>query len=596
MLVKAAAQRWQVNEADCYAENAIVYHKPSGKSLTYAELVEEASKQEVPKEPKLKDPKNFKILGKSSPRPDIPAKVDGSAQFGMDVKVPGMLYATIERPPFIFGKVTKLNDADAKAITGVKHVVVSERKMPHRSTQGVAVLADTYYAALKGRKALEISWEPETASELSTTEYFTRLRQLAKKEGADFTQKGNVNEALTSASKKIEAQNETPFLAHAPMEPENATAYVTEGACEIWAPVQAPDLAAAQVAEYLNISPENVKVHVPFLGGAFGRKAYFDYLLEAVNLSKQVKAPVKLIWTREDDTLQGPFRPGMLSAMRGGISKDGQVVAFEHKVVGSSIVHQTQAFGGKKLKENEADEWAMECINPTDSPYKFGNASYRYVLAETEIPIVWWRSVYSSTSAFGHECFVDELAHVANQDPLTFRLKLLTDAPRFANVLKLLGEKAKWSGKLPAGKARGIAIAKSFGSICAHAVTVAKVKNGVKIEKVVSVIDCGQIVNPDTVKAQTEGNVIMGLTAAIKDGITLENGRVQQSNFHQYRVLRINEIPAIEVHIMPSTEAPGGVGEPGLPPVAPALCNAVFALIGKRVRKLPFDLNNVLKA
>ncbi|QMU29545.1 xanthine dehydrogenase family protein molybdopterin-binding subunit [Adhaeribacter radiodurans] len=595
MLVKAAAQHWQVNEADCYAENAAVYHKSSGKKLTYAELVEEASKLEVPKEPKLKDPKDFKILGKSALRPDIPAKVDGSAQFGMDVKVPGMLYASIERAPFIFGKVTNLEDANAKAIAGVKHVVVSERKMPHRSTQGVAVIADTYFAALKGRKALKVSWEPETASELSTTEYFNRLRQLSKNEGAEFLQKGNVNEGLTAAFKKIEAHYETPFLAHAPMEPENATAHVTEGACEIWAPVQAPDLAAAQVAEYLNISPENVKVHVPFLGGAFGRKAYFDYLLEAVNLSKQVKAPVKLIWTREDDTIQGPFRPGMLSAMRGGIDKNGQVIAFEHKVVGSSIVHQTQAFGGKKLKENEADEWTMESINPTDSPYKFTNAGYRFVLAETEIPIVWWRSVYSSTSAFGQESFVDELAHAAGKDPLTFRLNLLNESPRFANVLKLLGEKAKWNEKLPAGKARGIAIARSFGSICAHAVTVAKDKNGVKIEKVVSVIDCGQVVNPNTVKAQTEGNVIMGLTAAIKDGITLENGRVQQSNFHQYRVMRINETPVIEVHIMPSTEAPGGVGEPGLPPVAPALCNAVFALTGKRVRKLPFDLTNLSK-
>jgi isoquinoline 1-oxidoreductase subunit beta len=338
------------------------------------------------------------------------------------------------------------------------------------------------------------------------------------------------------------------------------------------------------------LPPEKIKVNVTFLGGAFGRKAYYDYVLEAAYLSKQVKAPVKLIWTREDDMTQGPFRPGVLSDMKGGLDKEGKLVAFQHKIVSASI--QDQVFGS--LEAGKPDEWTIEGTNEKDSPYAIPNRKHSFVLAKTDIPIVWWRSVYASNNNFGHESFIDELAHAAGKDPMAFRLQLFAKAPRFKKVLEMVSEKSRWSEKLPAGKARGVAIARSFESICAHVITVSKNGSGnVKIEKVVSVIDCGQHVNPDNVRAQTEGNIVMGLTAAIKDPITIEGGKVVQQNFHNYRVLRINEMPKIDVHIVPSQEAPGGVGEPGLPPVAPALCNAIFALTGKRIRKLPFDLTSL---
>lgn len=589
MLIRAAANRWKVAESGCYAKDGKVFEKKSGNSLSYGELVEEASKLEVPKDPRLKSPNEYKILGKSLPRQDIPSKVDGKAIFGIDVQVPGMLYASIERSPVMHGKVVKFDDSKAKQIKGVKQVLLSERSMPHKTTQGVAVIADCYFAALQGRKALNITWDNSGYEKMSTAAYFENLRQLSKTEGVLFKEKGDVSNGLSTAIKKLEAQYETPFMAHAPMEPENAIAHVKGDSCEIWSPVQAPDLAVDQVAKYLNIKPENVKIHVTFLGGGFGRKGYYDYLLEAVNLSRQIQAPVKLLWTREDDTSQGPFRPGMLSAMKGGIDKDGKVIAFEHKAIGASIQHQVF----KAPMAGKADEWVMECIGPEESPYTFTNARYSYVLAETEIPIVWWRSVYCSTSAFGQECFIDELADAAGKEPMAFRLQMFDNAPRFKKVLQLLAEKSDWKTKLPAGKARGVAIVKSFGSICAHAVFVSKQNGKVKIDKVVSVIDCGQHVNPDNVKAQTEGNIVMGLTAAIKDGITFENGQAKQHNFNTYRVMRIHEMPVIEIHIVQNEEEPGGVGEPGLPPVAPALANAIFSLTGKRIRTLPFNLEEV---
>ncbi|MET3126765.1 isoquinoline 1-oxidoreductase beta subunit [Arcicella rosea] len=591
MLITAASKKWQVPTTECYAETGKVFHKPSGKSYTYGELVEEASKLEIPKEPKLKDQKDFKLLGKSVPRPEIPSKVNGTAVFGIDSDIPGMLYASIERSPTIHGKVVSFDGSAAMKVKGVKYVVKTERKMPHKAVEAVAVIADTYWAALKGRKALKINWDAQGSDKISTDAYFENLRTLAKTEGVEYKNEkvGDFNKSFESATKKVEAQYETPFLAHAPLEPENATVWVQGDKVEIWAPIQGPDGLIPQVAQYLKIKPENVKVNVPFMGGAFGRKAYFDYVMEAANLSKQVNAPVKVIWTREDDTTQGPFRPGMLSAMQGGLDEKGNVLAHNHKIVGSSIQHQVF---GNPLK-NAPDDWAIETANTEDSPYDFASRKASFHLAETEIPILWWRSVYSSTTAFGQECFVDELAHAAKTDPLAFRLDMLADAPRFSRVLQTLAKKTNYHQKLPERQAIGIAVARSFGTIVAHAVTVSKNGKGVKIEKVVSVIDCGMTVNPDNIKAQTEGNIVMGLTAAIKNGITIKDGLTEQSNFHQYNVLRINEMPKTEVYIVDNQEAPGGVGEPGLPPFAPALCNAIYNLTGTRIRTLPFDIDNI---
>ncbi|MFD1140205.1 molybdopterin cofactor-binding domain-containing protein [Larkinella insperata] len=596
MFTSAAATRWNVPVSECYAENGAIKHKPSGKSFTYGELVDEAAKLPVPEKPILKTKKDFKLIGKPLRRSDIPSKVTGKAVFGMDLEVPGMLYASIEHCPVLYGKATAIDDSKARKIPGVKSVLRTERPMPHRTSEAVAVLATNYWAALQGRRALEVTWDKAGFDQMTTERYFNELRQQSKQEGILYSTNGDFKAAYETAPKKLEGLYQTPFLAHAPMEPEVAIAHVKDdGSCEIWAPVQGPDGAIQEVAGYLKIKPEQVKVHVPFLGGAFGRKAYLDFVLEAVHLSRLAKAPVKLIWTREDDVTQGPFRPGMLSAMRGAVDAQGNVVAFEHKLIGESI--QRQVFSAPM--DGKADDWAKESIGKEESPYAFPNAVISNIIVKTEIPVLWWRSVYASNNSFGHECFVDELAHAAGKDPLAFRLGLLEKAgdepvaQRFIHVLNLLREKSGWDKPLPAGQGKGIAIARSFGSQCAHAVFVEKGANGLKVKKVVSVLDCGMYVNPDNVRAQTEGNIVYGLTAALKDGITFANGQAEQTNFHNYRVMRMDEMPEVDIHLVENEEEPGGVGEPGLPPVAPALCNAIFSATGKRIRTLPVDLAKV---
>jgi isoquinoline 1-oxidoreductase subunit beta len=591
MLITAASKKWQVPVSECFAENAKVIHKSSNKSFTYGELVEEASKLEVPKAPKLKDPKDFKLLGKSIQRPEIPSKVNGKAVFGIDADLPGMLFASIEHSPTIHGKVVSFDSKEAMKVKGVKYVVKTERKMPHKTVEAVAVVAENYWAAQKGRKALKIVWDAQGSDKISTDNYYADLKKASKTKGESYEKetKGDFAKGFVGASQKLEAYYQTPFAAHAPMEPQNATVWVQGDKVELWAPIQGPDGLIAEVAEYLKIKPENIKVNVPFMGGSFGRRAYYDYVMEALHISKQVNAPVKVIWTREDDTTQGPFRPGMVSVMEGGLDEKGAVVAHNHKIVGASIEHQVF---GVPLK-NAPDSWSTETANLADSPYDFGNRTMSFHLGETDIPIVWWRSVYSSTTAFGQESFIDEMAHASKTDPLAFRLDMLADSPRFSRVLQTLAKKTNYHHKLPENKAIGIAVTRSFESIVAHAITVSKKGKGVKIEKIVSVIDCGMTVNPDNVKAQTEGNIVMGLTAAIKNGITFKNGMAEQSNFHQYNVMRINEMPKVEIHIIENQEAPSGVGEPGLPPIAPALCNAIFNLTGKRMRILPFDIEDL---
>ncbi|MGA0555018.1 molybdopterin cofactor-binding domain-containing protein [Larkinella sp. VNQ87] len=593
MFTTAAANRWNVPVGECYAEDGTIKHKPSGRSLTYGELADEASKLPVPEKVTLKAKKDFKLIGKPAQRADIPSKVTGKAVFGMDMTVPGMLYASIEHCPVLHGKVVSIDDSQAKKIPGVKAVVKTERPMPHRTSEAVAVLATNYWAALQGRRALKITWDKAGYESMTTERYFSELREKSKQDAIPYYTTGDFKTAYENAPKKLEGLYETPFLAHAPLEPEVAIAHVKpDGSCEIWAPVQGPDGAIQEVSSYLKIPAEKVSVHVPFLGGAFGRKAYLDFVLEAVHLSKQAKAPVKVVWTREDDITQGPYRPGMLSAMRGAVDNQGNVVAFEHKFIGESI--QRQVF--RANLDGKADDWAKEGIGKEESPYAFPNAVVSNSSVKTEIPIVWWRSVYPSNGSFGHESFVDELAHAAGKDPLALRLELLKKAgddavaKRFINVLNVLREKSGWDKQLPAGQGKGVAIARSFASQCAHVVLVEKTAQGVKIRKVVTVLDCGMYVSPDNVRAQTEGNIVYGLSAAIKDGITFTNGQADQSNFHNFRAMRIDEMPEVEIHIIENEEEPGGVGEPGLPPVAPALCNAIFSATGKRVRTLPIDL------
>ena len=585
MLTKAAANRWGVAENDCYTEGGKIVNKKTNAALTFGELVDDASKLEVPKEPQLKAIKDFKLIGKSIPRHDIPVKTNGKAQFGLDFKMPNMVYAVMLHAPHIHGKVKSIDDTAALKIAGVRKVMKAERSMPHKTVDCVAVIADNTWAAMEGRKALNVVWEDSDFSKVSTAAYYENLQKLKTEEGSTLDdKKGSITEGFKTAAKTIEAEYITPFTAHAPLEPENATAWVQGDKVEIWAPIQGPDGLIQEIALKFKFKPENIKINVLLMGGAFGRKAYIDYVCEAVFLSKELNQPVKVTWTREDDLTQGPLRPGMLNIMKGSLDAANNVTTLEHKIVGSWL-------GWQLWKAHPSKQtWWAEGMNQADSPYSIPNREHKFVLAETDIPVVWWRSVYGSTNVFATESFTDELAHAAKKDSLELRLEMLKDSPRFIEVLRLLKEKSGYGKTLPKGQAIGIAVSRTFETICAHAVLVSKQGAGVKIEKVISVIDCGIAINPDQVRAQTEGNIVMGLSAALKAPITIENGKVVETNFHLFTPLRFNEMPKVEVHIVPNEEEPTGVGEPGLPPVAPALTNAIFNLTGKRIRTLPFSL------
>ena len=588
MLTKAAANRWGIAESDCVSEGGKIINKKTNVALSFGELVDEASQLEVPKEPNLKSPKEFKLIGKSLPRLDMPAKTNGKAQFGLDFKMPNMVYAVMLHAPHIHGKIKSIDDTAVLKITGVRKVLKAERSMPHKTVDCVAVIADNTWAAIEGRKALVVEWETSDYAKTSTAGYFENLQKLKTEDGFTLEdKKGDIAQGFKAGVKTIEAEYITPFTAHAPLEPENATAWVQGEKVEIWAPIQGPDGVIQEIAMKFGFKPENVKINTLLMGGAFGRKAYIDYVCEAVFLSKQLNQPVKVTWTREDDLTQGPFRPGMLNVLRGSLDATGNVTTLEHKIVGSWLGWQLWKAPPSKMT------WWAEGMNEADSPYSIPNRAHKFVLAETDIPVVWWRSVYGSTNVFATESFTDELAHAAKKDPLALRLDMLKDSPRFGEVLRLLKEKSGYGKPLPKGQAIGIAVSRTFETICAHAILVSQKGSGVKIEKVTSVIDCGIAINPDQVRAQTEGNVVMGLSAALKAPITIEDGEVVETNFHQFTPLRLHEMPKVAVHIVQNEHEPTGVGEPGLPPVAPALCNAIFNLTGKRIRKLPFDLSNI---
>lgn len=592
MLIKAASNQWQVPVNECFAKEGKVYYKPTNKSLSYGELIAEASKLEVPKNPTLKDPKDFKLLGKSLPRPEIPSKTNGKAAFGIDAVLPKMLYATIEMPPAIYGKVAKYDGSEAMKVKGVKYVLKTERKLAHATPEAVAVVADNYWAALKGRKALKITWNEEGVEQFSTDTYFEKLRALGKEDGLIYpdNSKGDFTKTYSESTKKLDSVYETSHMAHSPIEPVNATVWVQGEKVEIWASVQSIDGVIKQVSEQFKFKPENIKVNAMFLGGAFGRKSNIDFVMEAVHIAKQINEPVKLIWTREDDIKQGPFRPSMLSSMQGSLDENNSLSGFNHKQVGDAILRQAAKMDFK----TKPDFVAIESVGFKGSPYNIPNRRNSYNLAEASVPIHWWRAPYACHNVFPQESFIDEMAHLAGTDPLEFRLKMLEKEPRMLKVLQELSVKSDYKN-VKSGQAIGISMAQLYGTFIAQAVTVSKRGNGVKIEKVVSVVDCGLTINPDNVKAQTQGNVIMGISTAIKNGITFVDGKVQQNNFHDYQMLRMSEANyPIEVHVIESLENPGGVGEAGLPPIAPALTNAIFRLTGKRIKVLPFDMDNLV--
>ena len=591
MLRTAASREWNVPLEECIAANATIVHKPTGKKLGYGTLVAVASTLAVPENPPLKDPKDFKILGKSMPRLDIPLKVTGRAIYGIDMEVPGMVYASVERSPVFGSKLVSYDDSAALQIKGVIRTVKAERVIGKNHYEGVAVIAENYWAALKGRKALKVNWDHLGYDTFSSTAFEQQLRDLAGTDGLPLDDnKGDFDNAMASAAHTVEALYETPIVAHAPMEPMNCLAHWQEGdKLDLWTSVQGADIIMDELPAVLGIPRENITPHISFVGGGFGRRLLADYAGEAARLSKATGKPVKVVWTREDDIQLGPFRPMTFSAMRGAISADGKAIALQHKVI-APCIEATQV---AKYDRSKPSDTMTEGINK--QAYEIPNTKNSYVFVDTHIPLQYWRSVTSSTLAFAHECFIDELAAAAGKDPLDFRLGMLTKDSDTKRVLTRLRELSHWDKPLPQGWGRGIAQYEFFAGLAANVVHVSTQKNGgIKIEKVISVIDLGTVVNPDTVKAQVEGAIVMAIIAATKDGIRFEKGQSQQSNFHNYRMLRIHEMPAVEIHIL----AEGGpkikgVGEPGLPPVAPALANAVFAATGKRIRRLPFDSSKV---
>ena len=574
MLIAAAAETWKADAADCRTENGTVVHK-SGKKLSYGQLAEKAAKLTPPKDVKLKDPTQFNLLGKSgTKRLDTVAKSTGKAMFGLDVYRPGMLTAVIAYPPVPGGKAASVNDAKAKAVPGVRQVV----QIP----SGVAVLADGYWAAKLGRDALEIQWDHAANALLSSDGISKMLSAGAAAGGAVGRNEGDAKAA--TPAKKIEAEYEAPYLSHSCMEPLNCTAWVRKDRVEIWAGTQSQGPAQGILAQVAGVAPGKVKVNTMYLGGGFGRRFAPDPVIGATVLSKISGKPVKLVYSREDDTRGYFYRPASVTRMTGGVDADGRATLFTASVASPSIMEGSHFM---KLPPDGVDEFGVEGIR--DCPYDIPNLRVEYSRQEPGGLQVWfWRSVGHSQNSFFLESFIDELAHAAGKDPYEFRRSLLGKQPRCRGALELAAEKAGWGKPLPAGVHRGIAVVFSFGSWCAQVAEVSVGADGTpKVHRVVAAVDCGMTVNPDIVRRQIESAVVYGLTAALYGKITFKDGRVEQSNFHDYRMLRMSEMPKVEVHIVPSKEAPGGIGEPGTPPIAPAVANAIFAATGKRIRKLP---------
>ncbi len=585
MLIAAAAAQWKVDPSTCRAEKGNVIHA-SGKKLSYGKLAKKASALPVPKDVKLKDPSQYTIIGKPMRRLDTPEKVNGAAKFGMDVSLPGMLTAVIARPPVFGAKVKSVKDEKAKAVPGVKVVA----QVP----SGVAVIAKDFWSAKKGRDELEIMWDEGPNSKLSTAGMRGQFVDLAKTPGLAAKREGDVDAAMTKAVKQLSAEYEVPYLAHATMEPMNCTVDLKKNSCEIWTGTQFQTMDRNAAAEVAGLKPEQVKVHTMYLGGGFGRRANpaNDFVKEAVHVAKAAKAPVKVIWTREDDTQGGYYRPMWYDRIAAGLDEKGNPVAWKHTIVGQSILAGT-SFESMMVK-NGIDQVSVE--GAADLPYAVPNILVDLHSPKIGVPVLWWRSVGHSHTAFVVESFLDELAAGAGKNPYEYRKQLLANHPRHLGVLNLAAEKAGWGTPVPSGRARGIAVHESFGSFIAQVAEVSISPAGdIRVHKVVCAVDCGKYVNPDTIRAQMESGIVFGLSAALHGAITLKEGKVEQSNFHDYPLLRLGEMPEVEVHIVESKEKSGGIGEPGVPPIAPAVANAVFALTGKRIRKLPMT-SEVVKA
>jgi isoquinoline 1-oxidoreductase subunit beta len=577
MLIQAAAQKWKVAAGDCRTEKGFVIcgeHRAS-----FGALADAAAKLDAPQDVVLKEPSTWNLIGKPTRRIDSLSKVTGQAGFGMDVKRPGLLTALVARAPVFGGMVRNFDAGKARAVAGVVDVV----QVP----SGIAVLANHYWAAKKGRDALVVEWDNGAGATLSTSAMRDDYRKRAGQAGAVAKTAGDVDAVLKSAAKRIEADYEVPFLAHAPMEPLNCTVEISKDGCEIWTGTQFQGIDQGVAAQILGIKPEQVKIHTQFLGGGFGRRAnpQSDFIAEAVQVAKAANKPVKVVWSREDDIRGGYYRPMWLSRFSAALAEDGKPSAWSHTLVGQSIIAGT-AFAPMMIKDG-IDATSVE--GAADSPYLASVPAHRVDLhtPESPIPVLWWRSVGHSHTGFAVESFVDELAHAAKVDPLAYRRKLLPADSRNLRALELAAGKFGWGKPLAKGRAAGLAVHESFGSHVAHVAEVSVENGKIRVHRVVCAIDCGPVVNPLTIEAQMQSAIAFGLSAALHSKLSFRDGKVEQSNFNDYLVLRLDEMPAVEVHIVPSTEKMGGAGEPGLPPIAPAVANAVFALTGKRLRSLP---------
>ncbi len=589
MLVAAASNHWGVPPSEISVESGVIRHAATGQETTFGEMADAAAKLEPPVEVVLKDPADFKLIGKDVPRVDSPDKTRGAAQYTIDMTLPGMLTAVIARPTRFGGKAVSVNAEAAKAVKGVMDVVEIPR--------GVAVLAKGFWAAKTGRDALEITWDDSAAERRGSAEMMAEYKQIAGKPGDIARQDGDVDAAMASAAQVLEAAYEFPFLAHAPMEPLDCVVQLGPDSCEIWTGSQLQTIDHMTAAGIAGLKPEQVKVHTMLAGGSFGRRATpdADMVSEAVSIAKAIngRAPVKVVWTREDDIQGGRYRPMYYHTLQAGLDADGKLVGWQHRIVGQSILKGTPFEGA--LVKNGIDQTSVEGAN--NLPYEVPNITVDVHTTDVTVPVLWWRAVGSTHTAYSTEAFIDELAEAAGKDPLEFRRGMLQQHPRHLAVMELAAEKAGWGSPLPQGRGRGIAVHESFNSFVAEVAEVSVRDDGtVKVERVVCAVDCGVPVNPDVVRAQMEGGIGYGLSAILQEAVTLDGGLVEQSNFHDYLPLRIDEMPKVEVHIVPSTAAPTGVGEPGTPPVGPAVANAIFNATGQRIRSLPLSQHDLGQA
>jgi isoquinoline 1-oxidoreductase beta subunit len=579
MLISAAAKRWGVDAGSCHAEAGEVVHAPSGRRVKYGELAADAARMPIPKDVALKRPEEFKLIGTPAKRLDASGKVNGTAIYGMDARPPGVKVATLAQSPVFGGRLKSVDEAAARAVKGVRQIV--------RLDDAVAVVADHMGAAKKGLEALKIEWDEGTHAGLSTQDVARELEQATLKAGAIAQNIGDADKAMANAATRVEASYQLPFLAHATMEPMNCTVHFRGGECEIWVGTQAIARVQAMAAKAAGLPVEKVMVHNHLIGGGFGRRLEADGAVRAVEIAKQVDGPVKVVWTREEDIQHDMYRPYWVDRIAGGLDKDGEPIAWNNRFAGSSVIARWLPPAFKDGLDPDTTEGAIDLV------YALPNFHVEYVRVEPPgIQTAFWRSVGPSHNVFVTESFIDELAAAAGQDAVAYRRALLDHNPRAKAVLDLVAEKAGWSSPLPKGRGRGIALQNVFGSYLAQVAEVEVAKDGsVRVHRVVCAMDCGTVINPDTVQAQIQSGVIFGVTAALYGEITLKNGRVEQANFDTYQMLRINEAPAIEVHVVKSAEPPGGMGEAGTSGIVPAIANAVFAATGKRLRKMPIDTN-----